>query len=508
MSFFLKRFLITAIVISIAIVAHAVIKLPSIIANHMVLQQNTKVALWGWANAGEKVTITTTWNNKITNVTADAAGKWITYVSTIKAGGPYSITFKGSNQIKIEDVLLGEVWLASGQSNMEFFVAKTRSGYTGVINYEQEIKEANFPNIRQIDVANKNADEPQQDFKGDWKVCSPQTVDTFSAVAYYFARQIHRATGYPIGIINSTWGGTAAESWTKKEVLENDKDFKVLIDRYDEQVRNYPKATEDFKSAMDTWKQDSSKPKPAPPVKPNPDKSPFRLYNAMIAPLIPYTLKGVIWYQGESNASQAYQYRKLFPAMINSWRSDFKNPKLPFYFVQISPHRSQNPEIREAQLLTYRSVPNTGMAVTTDNGDSIDIHPRNKKLVGERLSVWALHNEYGKKDLVVSGPVYKSMKVDGNKIKIEFDFVDGGLIAKDGRELTEFTIAGEDQKFIPAKAIIEGNKVVVWSDAISKPAAVRFAWRNVPDPNLYNKAGLPASPFRTDSWKGMTEGKN
>ncbi len=474
----------------------------------MVLQQNTKAALWGWADAGEKITITTSWNNKTVNVTADANGKWLTYVTTSKAGGPYNIQFKGSNQIVVDNVLLGEVWLAPGQSNMEFFVGKMRSAsYTGVINYEQEIKKANYPNIRQIDVANKNADEPQQDFKGNWKVCSPQTVDTFSAVAYYFAREIHKATGYPVGIINSTWGGTAVESWMKKEVLENDSNFQRLINSYDEQVRKYPETLKDFETANTQWKQDNIKNKPTPPVKPNPNKSPFRLYNAMIAPLVPYTLKGIIWYQGENNASRAYQYRRLFPAMIASWRSDFKNDKLPFYFVQISPHRSQNPEIREAQLLTYRAVPNTGMAVTTDNGDSLDIHPRNKKLVGERLSLWALHNEYGKKN-VYSGPLYKSMKVDGNKIRIRFDFVDEGLIAKDGQPLNEFTIAGEDQNFVPAKATIEGDEVVVWGEQVSKPASVRFAWRNVPKPNLYNKAGLPASPFRTDNWKGMTEGKN
>ena len=503
-----KVFFISLLLI-VVVYSNAAIKLPSIISNHMVLQQNTKVALWGWADAGEKVAITTSWNNKATNVTADISGKWITYVSTGKAGGPYTITFKASNEMKVEDVLLGEVWLASGQSNMEFFVGKTRSSsYTGVINYEQEIKEANYPNIRQIDVANKNADEPQQDFKGDWKVCSPQTVDTFSAVAYYFALQIHKATGYPVGIINSTWGGTAAESWTKREVLEKDPDFKVLIDKYDEQVQNYPTALEQYKAVFDKWKQDTTKPKPVAPVKPNPDKSPFRLYNAMIAPLIPYTLKGVIWYQGENNAQRAYQYRTLFPAMIANWRSDFKNPKLPFYFVQISPHRSQNPEIREAQLLTYRSIPNTGIVVTTDNGDSLDIHPRNKKLVGERLSLWALQNQYGKKDVVVSGPLYKAMKVNGNKIEIDFDFVDGGLVANDGKELTEFTIAGDDQQFVPAKAVIEGPKVVVWNDAVVKPTAVRFAWKNVPQPNLFNKAGLPASPFRTDNWKGVTEGKN
>lgn len=257
----------------------------------MVLQQKSKAALWGWAEPGEKISITTSWNKKIVTPAADPSGKWITYVTTSAAGGPYTIVFKGSNEIRISNVMLGEVWLASGQSNMEFFVGKTRSpSYTGVIDYEQEIKAANYPNIRQIDVANKNADEPQQDFKGDWKLCSPQTVDTFSAVAYYFATEIHKATGYPVGIINSTWGGTAAESWTKKEVLENDKDFKIMLDRYDELVKKYPKATEEYKIAGDKWKQDSSSGKrPVPPIRPNPDKSPFRLYNAMITPGKPHS---------------------------------------------------------------------------------------------------------------------------------------------------------------------------------------------------------------------------
>lgn len=228
----------------------------------------------------------------------------------------------------------------------------------------------------------------------------------------------------------------------------------------------------------------------------------------MIAPLVNYTLKGVIWYQGESNADRAYQYRRLFPAMIKNWRIDFKNEKMPFYFVQIAPHRSQNPEIREAQMLTYKTVENTGMAVITDNGDSLDIHPRNKKVVGERLSLWALKNQYGKKNVVVSGPLYKSMKVVGNKIEISFDFINGGLVTKDNKPVTEFTIAGEDQNFVPATALIKGSKVVVSGSGVNKPVAVRFAWKNVPRPNLFNKAGLPASPFRTDNWKGMKEGVN
>lgn len=489
--------------------AFGAVKLPALISDNMVLQQKTKVALWGWADAGEKIIITTSWDNKKTPVTANANGKWLTYVKTSSAGGPYSIRFKASNELSVENILLGEVWLASGQSNMEFFVAKTRSSsYTGVINYEEEIKKADFKNIRQIDVANKNAGEPQEDFVGKWKVCSPQTVDTFSAVAYYFAVQIHKATGFPVGIINSTWGGTTAESWTKKEVLARDKDLAVTLNRYDSLVKVYPEALAKYNEALETWKHDSlNKQKPTPVLRPNPDKAPVRLYNAMIAPLKPYTLKGIIWYQGESNAERAWQYRKLFPAMIQNWRDDFNNKKLPFYFVQISPHRSQNAEIRDAQLFAYRTVPYTGMVVTTDNGDSLDIHPRNKKLVGERLSYWALHNEYGKKDIVVSGPLYKSLKTVGNKIRIRFDYVDGGLVATEG-ELKEFTIAGDDKSFVPAKAVIEGNEIVVWSDQVNKPAAVRFAWRNIPRPNLYNKAGLPASPFRTDDWPVATQGRN
>lgn len=489
--------------------SHAQVRLPAIISNNMVLQQKNKVALWGWASAGEKVSIRTSWNDKTTSTTAGADGKWLTWVKTTAAGGPYTVVFRASNEIRINNVLLGEVWLASGQSNMEFFVAKTRSSsYTGVLNYEAEIKAANYPLIRQIDVANKNAADPQEDFKGDWKICSPNTVDTFSAVAYYFALRLHKETGYPIGIINSTWGGTAAESWTKKEVLLADNELAVTVRRYDSLVAAYPDALSRYNTALEKWKLDSvNQRKPASVVRPNPDKAPFRLYNAMIAPLKPYTLRGVIWYQGESNAERAWQYRKLFPAMIANWREDFKNKSLPFYFVQISPHRSQNAEIRDAQLYTYHTVPHTGMAVTIDNGDSLDIHPRNKKLVGERLSLWALRNEYGQKDLVFSGPLYRSMRTDGNKIRIRFDHTDGGLLSEGGA-LKEFTVAGDDEVFLPAKAVIEGNEVVVWSEQVSRPAAVRFAWSNVPHPNLYNKAHLPASPFRTDSWKLTTQGKN
>lgn len=493
--------------------AKAEIKLPALIGNNMVLQQQSRVALWGWADAGEKITITASWNKKATSVMAGADGKWITWVNTAKAGGPYTIMFKGSNEIKIENVLLGEVWLTAGQSNMEFFVGRRpgNGSYTGVLNYEQEIKEGSYPNIRLIDVANKVADEPQTDFKGQWDICSPKVIDSFSAVAYYFAREIHRKTGFSVGIINSSWGGTPAESWTKKEVLAADKGLNEILLRYNRYVAEYPEAVKEYRQKLAAWKQDTSKKKeraPQEPMGPGHNKSPYKLYNGMIAPLVPFTLKGVLWYQGESNAGLAWQYRTLFPAMIASWRADFKNEKLPFYFVQISPHRGQNPEIREAQLYTMQTVPFTGMVVTTDNGDSLDIHPRNKKLVGERLSLWALHNEYGHKQLVYTGPIYKSSVVEGESIRIRFEGSNSELVAKDGQPLTEFTIAGDDQQFVPAKAVIDGNTIVVSSDAVKKPVAVRFAWSNVPRPNLFNKAGLPASPFRTDHWQVATQGKN
>jgi sialate O-acetylesterase len=495
-----------------SIICNATIKLPAIFSSNMVLQQSSKVAIWGWASPGEKISITTSWNNKNVNIITGSNGKWITYITTTKAGGPYNIRLNGTNEVKINNVLLGEVWLAGGQSNMEFFVGKMPNpSYNGVIDYQHEIATADYPNIRMIDVGNKVAEEPQQGFTGEWKICSPQTVDTFSAVAYFFARAIYKATGYPVGIINATWGGTPAESWMKKEVLQRDSDFCVILNRYADQVKNYPTAQEAYQKELAAWRQDTSANKAAAPREPigsNSNKSPYKLYNGMIAPLIPYTLRGIIWYQGENNADRAYQYRRLFPALINNWRKDFNNPDLPFYFVQISPHRSQNPEIREAQLLTYRKIPHTGIVITTDNGDSLNIHPQNKKLVGERLSLWALHDLYGNKNIVCSGPIYKSMKVEGNKVRILFDFFDGGLKAIDNTTLREFIIAGSDQQFVPAQAKIEGNEVVVWSESVRHPVAVRFAWRNIPDPNLFNKAGLPASPFRTDSWRGVTEGKN
>jgi sialate O-acetylesterase len=491
----------------LSITAEANIKLPALIGDNMVLEQQSEIILWGWADKGELVNVKPSWSGKEIKTIAGDDGKWQVKVKTLKAGGPYVISFTGNNSIEVRNVLLGEVWLASGQSNMEFYMDKGEGWRTGVINYQEEIAKANNENVRMIDVPNTVADTPRDNFVGQWEVCSPATVGNFSAVAYYFAVKVQQETGFPVGIISATWGGTPAESWTRKEVLE--KDFKPILDRYQKACDDYPEAFKKFRIKLDQWKADTSSKKrgaPKEPLGPHHNKSPYKLYNGMISPLLPYKLKGVIWYQGESNATYAWQYRRLFPAMINDWRLNFHNKNLPFYFVQIAPHNGQNPVIREAQLYTFENVSNTGMVVTTDVGDAKDIHPRDKKTVGERLARWALHYQYGNKKLETSGPIYKSMQIKGDKIVLRFDHAEG--LAFQGGAPKEFMIASKDEKFVPAKTIIEGNTIEVWSEEVAKPVAVRFAWKNVPVPNLFNKAGLPASPFRTDNWLVETQDKN
>ncbi|MCB2376598.1 sialate O-acetylesterase [Hymenobacter sp. BT635] len=494
--------------------ARADVTLPALIADNMVLQQKSNVALWGWAEAGEAVTVTVSWQKTPLKTTADAQGGWMVHVPTGKAGGPYTLTVQGKNQLTINNVLLGEVWLCSGQSNMAFAVSKKPNGswHTGVDNEAEVVPKANYPAIRLFTVRNTVADTPQHDTKGSWAVCTPQTVGEFSAVAYFFAQQIHEKTKLPIGLISSTWGGTPAESWTRKEVLQQDPDLRPILHRYEQALSTFSQNEAAYKKQLAEYqKERAANPRttrvaPVAPMDATSYQSPYKLYNGMIAPLIPYTLKGVIWYQGENNAGRAYQYRRLFPALISSWRQAWMQPEMPFYFVQIAPHRSQNAEIREAQLLTMQTVPRTGMAVITDAGDSLDIHPRNKQVVGQRLALWALAKDYGAKKTVYSGPIYQSMKVeDGNKVRLSFEHTEGGLVKQNGL-LREFTVAGPDSVFRPAQARIDGNTVVVWHDEVKQPLAVRFAWRAVPFPNFYNGAGLPASPFRTDAWKLKTQG--
>ncbi|WP_201980035.1 sialate O-acetylesterase [Hymenobacter rubidus] len=485
------------------------VTVPALLTDNMVLQQKTTVALWGWAIPGEAVTVTAGWQKAVAKTTADAQGNWLVRVPTVKAGGPYSIAIAGKNKLQINNVMLGEVWLCSGQSNMNFPIAKGEGWRTGLKNAAEVIAKANHPTIRLFTVAQKVADSPQRDVSGSWAVCSPETVGTFSAVAYFFGLEIQQNLNVPVGLIHSSWGGTPAESWTRKDVLENNPLLRPILTRYNTGLAQRPA----YETALAAWKQEkadnpqSTRPKPTDPLSAGSNKSPYKLYNGMIRGLEPYTLRGVIWYQGESNAERAYQYRTLFPALIASWRQDWQQPSLPFYFVQIAPHKSQNAEIREAQLLTLRTVPHTGMVVTTDVGDSLDIHPRDKLTVGHRLALWALAKDYGQKSLPYSGPLYKAMTVKTGEARLTFDYADG-LTAPGGGALREFTIAGPDSVFVPAQARIEGRTVVVSSPRVAQPVAVRFGWSKSPMPNLFNGAGLPASPFRTDAWRTPTQGKN
>jgi len=492
--------------------AFADVKLPAVIGDNMVLQQGGKISIWGWADPGEEVMAGVSWHSMKWAVTADKDGKWTFKMNPPKAGGPYEMTISGKNVIEIKNIMVGEVWVCSGQSNMQMAVQSSA-------NAEQEIAGADYPKIRLFTVTRKVAEEPQLDCEGSWSECSPETVPGFSAVAYFFGRELHKELNVPVGLIHTSWGGTPAEAWTRREVLEADADFAPILKRYDDAVAKYPQAMEQYKQKLAEWKQAVEKAKaegkkpprrPRAPFGPGNPHAPAGLYNAMIAPLIPYGIQGAIWYQGESNAGRAYQYRTLFPAMIKNWRDDWGRGKFSFLFVQLAnfmktkpePDESAWAELREAQSMTL-ALPNTGMAVIIDIGDAVDIHPKNKQDVGKRLALWPLAGIYGKK-LVYSGPIYKSMKADGNSIILSFDHAGGGLVAKGDGQLKGFSIAGADRKFVWADAKIEGNTVVVSSEKVSDPVAVRYAWADNPVCNLYNKEGLPATPFRTDDWPGVT----
>jgi len=498
--------------LAIAGAAFADVKLPAIIGDNMVLQRGKTTTMWGWGEPGEQIMVSVSWLSMAWEITADHTGKWTFKMNPPRTAGPHEMTLSGKNTIKLKNILVGEVWVCSGQSNMQMSVRSSA-------NAEQEISKADYPNIRLFSVERKVADSPQTNCVGNWSVCSPQTVPGFSAAAYFFGRELHQQLDVPVGLIHTSWGGTPAEAWTRRDVLESEADCMPILQRFDEAMAKYPEEKKKYdeslikwKEAVETAKAEGKEPprRPGPPFGPGNPHSPAGLYNAMIAPLIPYGIGGAIWYQGESNAGRAYQYRKLFPAMITNWRSDWGQGTFPFLFVQLAnfmavdaePVDSAWAELREAQLMTL-ALPNTGMAVIIDIGEADDIHPKNKQDVGKRLALWALAKTYGK-DLVYSGPVYKSMKVEGNKIILDFEHVGGGLAAGGGEPLKGFAIAGADRKFVWADAKIDGNTIVISSDGVSEPVAVRYGWANNPICNLTNKEGLPATPFRTDDWPGIT----
>ncbi|WP_423148443.1 sialate O-acetylesterase [Rubrolithibacter danxiaensis] len=648
----------------IADTSEAKVILPAFFTNNMVLQQKDQVPLWGSAAPDKTVNVFTSWNNKKYTAKADNKGNWKVTVSTPAYGGPYSVTFDDGDALTLSNILIGEVWVCSGQSNMEMPLA----GWGKIKNYEQEIAAANYPEIRLLQVQKATSIKPLKNVKVDadsWQVCSPATIPGFSSVAYFFAKNIYESKHVPIGLIHTSWGGTIAEAWTsgpslKKmpefaqavEEMQNDPDFEknirkkfeVQLEAWNKKLTAKDPGYKDGKALWATSNLDASAWKtmnlpelwekegltdfdglvwfrkkvtipqswsdkeltlslgpiddndvtffngkeigrtqgydkarvytiPAGEVKAgentiavqvfdgsggggiygspdqlfiknssgekisltgdwkyqvsiaaseidampySPEGGPNRptvLYNSMIHPLIPYAFRGVIWYQGESNASRAYQYKELFPLMINDWRKNWNRGNFPFYFVQLAnfmdkkeqPAESEWAELREAQKATL-SLSNTGMAVAIDIGEAKDIHPKNKQEVGRRLALIARAEIYGEK-IPFSGPMYQSMKVVGDKIRLSFTHTGNGLKIKEGGKLKGFAVAGADHKFYWADAKIKGNEVIVSSDQVKSPVAVRYAWADNPDANLYNGADLPASPFRTDNWPGLTINK-
>jgi sialate O-acetylesterase len=642
---------VLALFILLAQFSYANITLPKIFGDNMVLQREKPIPIWGWAQPGEKITVQ--FNKQTKTFIADKNGKWMLKLDPEKAGGPYTLTATGKNKITYNNVLVGEVWICSGQSNMEMPIA----GWGKINNYEQEIANANYPQIRHIKIPNKISGTPKEDIEsGEWKIATPQNAGDFTATGYFFARELYNQLKVPIGLINTSWGGTMVETWTSREAFQQSPEFKDMIAgmpsvnldsvakmRSDAMIKkieneqgplvskevaatwsetnantadwkemNLPGLWEEkalpgldgvvwLRKLFNVRAEDAGKEAtlelamiddnditwvngvkvgstnaynvkrkyiiPTGILKEGvnsiairvedtgggggvygeasnlkisfgnlqqslggnwsyrvesllqnngigPNDYPTLLFNAMINPLISYAMRGAIWYQGETNADRAYQYRKAFPLMINDWRKRWGNGNFPFYFVQLATYNAANgnskngstwAELREAQTQTL-ALPNTGMAVTTDIGNATDIHPKNKQDVGKRLAAIALHNVYGK-NIVSSGPVYQFMKVNGNKATLTFTNIGKGLVAKgnDGK-LLGFEVAGEDKIFYPATATLVGNTVVVTSTSVSHPAAVRFGWADDAGmDNLFNKEGFPASPFRTDAWKGITE---
>ena len=634
------------------------IELPQLFTDNMVLQREKPINVWGKASAGESITVVLA--NETTQTVADTQGNWSTQLPPMEAGGPHTFSVKGNNSITLNNILIGEVWICSGQSNMEMGVAN-------VFNGTEEIKSAQFPGIRLYTVEKATALTPQDRLSTDphWMECSSQSVGTggwggFSATAYFFGRHLHQQLNVPVGLIHTSWGGTICEAWTSAGTLKKLPDFAPAV----EQVRNLAKSLEDgtfdFDQQMAEWwnrndpgsmkgaawakpgfpakgwktmhlpvhwekaglpnfdgivwfrksfelpadweasdltlhlgpiddidttfvngvqvggkdlwlagrdykvpsnvlrrgrnviavrildtggdggiygtpdqlklehpgngeslslagdwiyqaGKSSNSLSPAPQKPNNNPNVPTVLYNAMIAPLVPYTMRGAIWYQGESNANRAYQYRSLFPSMIKDWRQQWGQGDFPFGFVQLAnfmeppsePADSAWAELREAQNMTL-SLPHTGQAVIIDIGEAKDIHPRNKQDVGKRLALWAEANVY-EQTKVFSGPQYRSMKIEDNRIRLSFDSIGSGLKAKGSNDLKHFAIAGQDKQFVWAKAIIDGDTVIVSNDQVSNPVAVRYAWADNPEGcNLYNREDLPASPFRTDNWQGIT----
>nr|WP_315240666.1 sialate O-acetylesterase [uncultured Flavobacterium sp.] len=635
---------IVIFILFFSLFASANVRMPLLFSDGMVLQRNKEIPVWGWADANEKVTIH--FNKQTKTIQADTNGKWMVKLAAEKAGGPFELTITGKNKVVIKDVLVGEVWICSGQSNMEFQMYK-------LPDFETQKNQANYPMIRQFGVAQDLSGTPKEDLKaGKWAASNKENIRDFTAAGFFFAKKLYAELKIPIGIINTSWGGTNVETWTSRQAFEKSDEFKTMIadvpavdmdaifESYKKSLLENIRKIQGFDVTLtneDQFKTVEFNDKSWPEIKVpslwenqqignidgivwmrktvvltaeqakseailhlakvddedqtfvngiqigtnniwdkqriykipanvlkegtnviavritdysggggiygdpadlkiqfkdrnlpleglwkfnvvqvkisvSPNSYPSLLYNAMVNPLVPYAIQGVLWYQGEANVWRANQYKKAFPLMIQDWRTKWNQGNFPFYYVQLSTFDefggnskkgSRWAELREAQSETLK-IPNTGMAVTTDIGNAKDIHPTNKQDVGLRLAAIALNNVYGKKQ-VFSGPTYKSQEINGNQIILTFENIGTGLSKPNNSELKGFEIAGADKVFYSAKAIIKDNKIIVSGDQVQKPVAVRYGWADDDtEINLFNKEKFPASPFRTDNWEMIT----
>ena len=485
--------------------ALADVKLPAVFSDHMVLQADAAAPVWGLAEPGERVTVI--FGSQTKSAEADANGKWLVKLDKLKAGETATLTVKGKNTLTIRDVIAGEVWLCSGQSNMAWTVDHSKDA-------EKEAAAATHPLIRHFKVALAAAGKPADDARGSWEVCGPATAGRFSAVAYYFGRELERELKVPVGLLNISYGGSPVESWMSEATLRGNPAFASVFEREKQAAARYPAQLKLYEQRLAAWQAERDAARAAekeftkrPPRKPTGDSvdrfTPAALYNAMLHPFIPYAVRGVIWFQGEANYLRSEEYRALFPALITQWRGEFGQGDLPFYYVQLANQARLSDATgvqfafqREAQAAALK-LPNTGVAVSVDIGESDNPHFKNKQEVGRRLSLIALANLYGRKT-EWSGPVADKIERKGTSMWVAFSHAEGLKLV--GASPSGFELAGPDKAFHPAAARLDGNAVIVTSEQVKEPVALRYAWLNNPAVTLYNGAGLPASPFRSDDW--------
>lgn len=524
------KYLVLSVLALLTIQTQAEVKLPSVFSDGMVLQQQQLVRIWGTADSGEEVKVS--FGEQTHTIVTDASNHWAVTLNPMNANAqPSELVVIGKNTITVKNILVGEVWVCSGQSNMQWPVKQAA-------NPEAEIAAANLPQVRMFSVERSPSLTTQTDCKGVWKEAVPAHVGDFSAVGYFFGRHLHNVLKVPVGLIHTSWGGTRIEAWTSHDALaerpcaaEMLADWADYTDKWDATKENeaFEKRKADWEAQVKkvdaenaTLPAEQKKPRPHAPRPPDdPSKTQHRpsvLFNGMIAPIIPYGIKGAIWYQGESNQKRAFQYQELLPTMINDWRKLWSDP-FSFYIVQLASFGNGKPitkdpgvpdtwvELQEAQTLTAQTLDKCGIAITNDLGEFNDVHPKNKQEVGRRLALWALTKDYGRTGSEYCGPLYQSSVIQADKIRVQFSHTGSGLKTRDGGELRHFQIAGADQKWVWAQAKIEGAEVVVWSDDVPQPVGVRYAWASWPEgANLMNAEGLPASAFRTDDFLPSTLG--